>query len=138
MYIEAMTDSCGSVCHRDLINPLGFAFEHFDGLGQYRDTEESLGDTLNIDSSGSFAFSDGTVAFADNAGLMQAMAGSSDAHLCYSKKLASFGLQRDIVVSDLPWLLQLASLSRDHQGSIQELMLELIKSDAFRTRGGAP
>ena len=136
-FLEAYTNSCGGACHSEIINPLGFAFEHFDGMGQYRDTEQSGVDTLPIDSRGSYAFSDGTVAFADNTGLMQAMAKSIDTHLCYSKKLASFGLQRDIVMSDLPWLTQLASVSRDQQASTQELMLALVKSDAFRTHGGA-
>jgi hypothetical protein len=135
--LEAATAGCGSTCHTEIIDPLGFAFEHFDGMGQYRDTEESLGDTLPIDSSGSYSFTEGKVAFADHVELMQAMANSMDAHLCYSKKLASFGLQRDIVPSDLPWLTQLASMSRD-EGSTEQLILELIRSDAFRTRRGAP
>jgi hypothetical protein len=66
------------------------------------------------------------------------MASRPDAHLCYAKKLASFGLQRDIVAADLPWLNELAKLSQD-SGSTQEIMLHLIKDDAFRTRfGGAP
>ena len=44
-------------CHNEMINPLGFAFEHFDGMGQYRDTENG---GLAIDSSGSYTFGDGT------------------------------------------------------------------------------
>ena len=134
-WIDAQTKACGTVCHNEIINPLGFAFEHFDGLGQYRDAE---GSGLPIDSSGSYAFSDGEVDFADHAGLMAAMASSRDAHLCYAKKLSSFDLQRDIGVSDLPWLNELAYLSQT-SGSTQELVLQLIRDDAFRTRvGGAP
>jgi hypothetical protein len=136
--VEAITKGCDGACHGEIINPLGFAFEHFDGMGQYRDTELSMGESLPIDSSGSFTFIGGKVSFADNVELMEAMADSTNAHLCYSKKLASFGLQRDIVMSDLPWLTQLASASRDDETSTQQLMLELIKSDAFRTHGGAP
>ena len=138
MRIDAMTQKCGNVCHNQIINPLGFAFEHFDGMGQYRDTESWQTDLLPIDSSGSYTFMDGQVHFADNVELMAAMASHPNAHLCYAKKLASFGLQRDIIPSDLPWLSELASLSQDN-GSMQELMLHLIKDDAFRTHvGGAP
>jgi hypothetical protein len=114
------------------MNPLGFAFEHFDGMGQYRDVEAG---GLAVDSSGSYTFSEGKVDFEDHAELMQAMANSTDAHVCYTKKLASFGLQRDIVAKDWPWLEKLASVSHD-AGSIQELVLALVQSDAFRVHGG--
>jgi hypothetical protein len=69
---------------------------------------------------------------------MQAIADSEQAHLCYAKKLASFALQRDIVMADLPWLTKLSSVSRADKGSVKQIMLELAKSDAFRTHlGGA-
>ena len=51
--------------------------------------------------------------------------------------LASFGLQRDIVAKDRPWLSQLASLSHD-AGSTEQLVLALIQTDAFRVHGGEP
>lgn len=133
-YIESITAACGAACHNEIMNPLGFAFEHFDGMGQYREVE---GSGLPIDSSGQYTFSQGTVKFADHVELMQAMADSDEAHLCYSKKLASFGLQRDIVARDRPWLSKLANLSHD-AGSTEQLVLALIQSDAFRVHGGAP
>jgi hypothetical protein len=131
-YIDSLTVSCGVTCHNDLINPLGYAFEHFDGMGQFRDAEPG---GLPIDSSGSFAFMDGEVDFADNVELMAAMADSQQTHLCYAKKLASYALQRDIVHLDLPLLADLARVS--DAGSTQQVMVELVKSDAFRMRGGA-
>jgi len=132
-YIDSLTAGCGSSCHNEIMNPLGYAFEHFDGMGQFRDTEPG---GLAIDSSGSFTFIDGQVDFADNVELMAAMASSQQTHLCYAKKLASFALQRDIVDSDLPLLTELAKVS--DKGSTQRVMVELVKSDAFRTHGGAP
>jgi hypothetical protein len=133
--ISALTDTCGGVCHKRLINPVGFAFEHFDGMGQYRDTEN---DELPIDSSGAYEFSEGTETFDDASGLMQAMASGNQAHLCYAKKLASFTLQRDMVESDLPLISALAKVSRG-DGSIKQVLTELVKNDAFRTHEeGAP
>lgn len=133
--INTLTSGCGGACHNAMINPIGFAFEHFDGMGQYRDVENG---GLPIDSSGSYTFNEGEKSFQDNAGLMQAMAESEQAHLCYAKKLASFALQRDIVVADLPWLTQLSRAGRSEGASLKGLMLELVKTDAFRSRGGAP
>jgi hypothetical protein len=132
-YLDSLTVGCGSSCHNELMNPLGYAFEHFDGMGQFRDLEPG---GLPIDSSGSFTFTDGKVDFADNVELMAAMADSQQTHLCYAKKLASFALQRDIIEADLPLLTSLARVS--NQGSTQEIMVEVVKSDAFRTHGGAP
>jgi hypothetical protein len=127
--ITALTEGCGGSCHGQLINPIGFAFEHFDGMGQYRDTEN---DDLAIDSSGSYEFIDGARPFAGAGELMQAMADSQQAHLCYAKKLAGFSLQRDIADSDAALLDTLASVSRSKDGSVKQVLTELVKNDAFR------
>ncbi|HTN88594.1 MAG TPA: DUF1592 domain-containing protein [Sorangium sp.] len=133
--ITQLTGACGATCHNQLINPVGFAFEHFDGMGQYRD-EENGG--LPIDSSGVYVFSEGAKSFADAGELMHHMAEGEQAHLCYAKKLASFALQRDVIPSDLPLVDTLAKVSRGASGSVKEMMLEIVKNDAFRTRVGGP
>jgi hypothetical protein len=132
--ITTLTGPCGGACHSKMINPIGFAFEHYDGMGQYRDTENG---GLTIDSSGSFDFSDGTKTYDGAAGLMQAMADSEQAHLCYAKKLASFGMQRDVVISDLELIKALAAVSRAPNGSLKQVMTALVENDAFRTHIGA-
>ncbi|XXX72943.1 DUF1592 domain-containing protein [Sorangium sp. So ce134] len=133
--ITQLTSACGGKCHNERINPVGFAFEHFDGMGQYRH-EENGG--LPIDSSGVYAFTEGARSFADAGELMRHMAEGEQAHLCYAKKLASFALQRDIVPSDLPLVETLAEVSRGASGSVKEMMIELVKNEAFRTRVGGP
>jgi len=132
--VDKTTAGCGQACHNEMINPIGFAFQKFDGLGQYRETESFMGDNLTIDSSGSFAFIDGRKNYQDAAELMHLMADGSQAHLCYAKKLASFGLQRDIVADDMPLLTALSSTSRS--GSVKQMVLDLVRNDAFRVRQG--
>lgn len=133
--IDTLTGSCGSVCHNNMINPLGFAFEHFDGLGQWQDTENG---GLQIDSTGSYTFADGTTkTWSDAAGMMQVLASSSQAHTCFAKKLAGFALQRNISMSDMPLLTSLTSASMGSgTNSEKQLILQLVRSDAFRTHGG--
>jgi Protein of unknown function (DUF1588)/Protein of unknown function (DUF1585)/Protein of unknown function (DUF1592) len=134
--VDMTTSGCGSLCHNAMINPLGFAFEHYDGMGQYRVTEKDItGAELPIDSSGTYAFTDGAKTYTDAAALMQALAGGQQAHACYGKKLASFGLQRDIVDADMPLVTDLATTSVS-SGSVKQVMLELVKRDEFRTRSG--
>ncbi len=134
--VDAHTSGCGTSCHNNMINPLGFAFENFDGMGQYRETEKNGNDMLPIDSSGSFDFVDGTKTYKNAAGLMQVLASDPQTHLCYAKKLASFGLQRDVVEADLPLLAELSQVSTSSSGSVKRVMTDLVKQDAFRTRAG--
>ncbi len=129
--IDTLTSGCGQQCHNDMINPLGFSFEHFDGMGQYQDTENG---GLPIDSSGSYAFTGGTKTFSNSGDLMKTMAADQQPHLCYAKKLASFALQRDVIESDMPLLQSLAQTSLGSNGSIKNLIVQLVRSDAFRTR----
>ena len=128
--ISTLTAGCGGACHNQQINPVGFAFEHFDGIGRYQETENG---NLPIDSSGSFEFVEGKKDFADVADLMRDLAAGTQAHQCYSKKLASFAMQRDIVAQDKPLLESLAKASIDN-GSTKRVILELVRSDAFRVR----
>ncbi|MDD9937934.1 MAG: DUF1592 domain-containing protein [Myxococcales bacterium] len=135
--VDEHTSGCGGACHNDMINPLGFAFEHFDGMGQYREMEQNGAELLPIDSSGSFEFIDGEKSWQDATELMQVLAADPQTHLCFSKKLASFGLQRDVVADDMAMLSELSSTSRT--GSLKQLVLALVQQDAFRIRaGGAP
>jgi len=132
--IDTLTATCGMSCHNDMINPLGFAFEHFDGMGQWRDTENG---GLAIDSSGKYTFADATTkTWTDAAGLMQVLAATPQTHTCYSKKLASYALQRDVVASDMPMLTSLTSASMAAGGSVKQLIIQLVRNDAFRTHGG--
>src|SRR5207244_2193957 len=58
--IESVTAGC-SDCHAAAINPLGFAFEGFDGLGQVRDHDNGVA----VDTMATYAFAAGARAFAD-------------------------------------------------------------------------
>jgi hypothetical protein len=128
--ISTLTAGCGGPCHNQQINPIGFAFEHFDGIGRYQDTENGK---LPIDSSGSFEFVEGKKSFENAGDLMREMAAGTQAHACYSKKLASFAMQRDIVAQDRALLDSMAKVSNE-KGSVKGVILELVRSDAFRTR----
>jgi hypothetical protein len=135
--IDTLTGTCGMTCHNEQINPLGFAFEHFDGMGKWRDTENG---GLTIDSSGRYNFADGvTRTWTGAAELMQVLASTPQTHTCYAKKLSSFALQRDVVANDMPMLGALTSTSMAPTGSVKQMIIELVRNNAFRTRvGGTP
>ncbi len=131
---EALTNACGKPCHTVYINPLGFAFENYDGIGRTRSTDNGQ----PVDTSGSYPFADGTQSFSGAADLMQELANGSQAHQCWSKRLASYALERDIVDAERPMVDALGAVSQASGGSLKQVMLALVKSDAFRTHvGGA-
>jgi hypothetical protein len=133
--ITTLTSACGGECHNYYINPIGFAFENFDGMGQFRETENGK----PVDTASAYPFAEGVLNFADAAELMQIMANGKQAHACYSKHLASYALQRDIVEADLPLLDTMAAVSMANAGSVKQVMIELAKSPTFTTRlGGTP
>jgi hypothetical protein len=130
-YTEATAD-CGD-CHNVYINPLGFAFEGFDGIGQ----ERTMDNGKPTDASGSYPFTEGTKDFADAVELMNILAESDQAHTCFAKKVTGYSLQRDIVEPDRPLLEALAGLSQ--MESIKETFIALVKDRAFRLRAeGTP
>jgi hypothetical protein len=134
--VDNHTRECGLACHNALINPLGFAFEHFDGMGRYREMEEYTSETLPIDSSGSLELAGGIKSWQNADEFMEVLAAEPQTHMCYAKKLAEYGLQRDVVVTDAPVLTAITAGSVGSAASIKQLMLTLVRQDAFRTRVG--
>jgi hypothetical protein len=120
--------TCGEACHGNYINPLGYAFENFDGLGRLRTQDADR----PVDTVSSYPFADGLKTFDGPAELMNIIADSAEAHACYAKNLMSFALQRDIVTADKPMVESLAQVSKT--GSLKSMILELVKSPAFRLR----
>src|SRR5690606_22809671 len=130
--IEAFTGAgtCGAGCHGYYINPLGFAFENFDGLGRLRTSDANQ----PVDTKASYPFADGYKEFNGAAELMDLVVNSEEAHRCYAKNLMSYALQRDIVVDDSAMVDELATISKSANGSLKAMVLGLVKSTAFRTR----
>ena len=130
--MEAFTGdgTCGATCHGYYINPLGYAFENFDGLGRLRTMDANQ----PVDTKASYPFATGMKEFDGATELMDIIVNSDEAHRCYAKNLMSYALQRDIVVDDQTMLDQLAQVSKAADGSLKAMVLGLVKSDAFRMR----
>jgi hypothetical protein len=130
-----LTEGCAKTCHGQIINPIGFAFEGFDGLGRFRDMDNGH----PVDTTGTYPFAEGDKSFSGPAELMQQIAEGSQAHECYAKKLASYALERDVVDAERPLVVSLGAASRASGGSVKDVILALVKNDAFRTHvGGSP
>jgi hypothetical protein len=122
--------TCGESCHGDYINPLGFAFESFDAMGQVRTMDNGKA----IDTSGTYAFADGAQSFAGAPSLLALLAAHPQAHQTYGANLAEFVLARDVSEKDRAFINSLGETSRN-AGSIKQLAVSIVKSPAFTTRG---
>jgi hypothetical protein len=119
-------------CHTSFINPLGFAFETLDGLGQYRTTENGH----PIDATGKYLIDGNEVSFNGPVELMKAVAGSQQAHDCYAQHLAEFLYGRDLDVNNPAdrALVTQAGAQAKSTPSARSLVVSLVTSDAFLER----
>lgn len=137
--IDAFTGrgTCGEGCHSIFINPVGFAYEHFDALGRWRDTERSL----PVDATGEFMFDEKLERFAGASEFGAKMAESNAAHACYFQHWLEYLYGRRMAESERPLVERLARQSRESDAAVLTLLEELVASDAFRARpaeGGTP
>ena len=125
--------TCGQGCHSGYINPLGFAFENFDGLGRLRDLD--AGQPVDTRAAYPLEIGNGfSVVFDGAPELMSLMIESREVHACLGKNVAEYALQRDIVSSDQPLIDELADLSQAEGASLREMFLALIQTPAFHSR----
>jgi hypothetical protein len=122
--------TCGASCHGQYINPLGFAFENFDAMGQPR----TMDNGKPVDTTGEYLFADGGKSFTDAPSLLALMATAPQTHQSYSAHLAEFVLARDIAEKDRTFVNTLGQTSMG-AASIKQIALAIIKSPAFTTRG---
>ena len=123
------TDSLCAGCHGTLINPLGWAFERYDGMGKYRQDENGL----PIDSTGAYDFAEGRKSFDGAVELMKIIAEGKQAHDCYSKQIFEYVYGRSATEVDAPLVTELGRRSK-LKVPIKNLMLDLVATEAFFTR----
>lgn len=119
--------TCGENCHGVLINPAGFAFEHYDAVGHFQTDEH--GKTVN--SADSYPLDGAQVSYDDAIGFDKLIAESDQAHDCYAQHWLEYGYGRATQEADAATITDLAKQSRK---GAKALILALTQTKAFRTR----
>lgn len=130
-FAQHSEDAACSGCHR-LVDPIGFAFEHYDGVGRYRRSQDGLA----IDVSGEIVETiDTNQSFAGVGELAQILAESPDVHECLSEQWLRYGFglapetdELACTAKDATEALQAADLD------LRALLVELVKSRHFEVR----
>jgi len=125
--------SCAG-CH-ELIDPLGFGFEHYDAVGMYRDTENGK----PVDASGSIVQTEDLDGPFDGAvELAHKLAASSEVRRCFATQWYRYAFGRGETPSDGCTIDDLHARWGDRDFNLRELLIALTQTDAFFYRRPFP
>jgi mono/diheme cytochrome c family protein len=116
-------------CH-GVMDPLGFALENFDTVGQYR-TRDPLNHTV-LDTSGTLP--DGTQLKGPD-DLRRALAARPDQFVqTLTERLMTYALGRGVDYHDMPTVRHIVRSAAQDQYRFSSIVLQVVSSDAFRKR----
>jgi hypothetical protein len=129
-FAEHSSNASCAGCHK-LMDPIGFGLENYDALGRFRATDEGLA----VDSSGEILGSaDANGAFKGALELADKLADSAHVQDCVATQYFRFALARNETNADECSLFHAFKGFKSAGGSLSELIMEVVKSDAFRYR----
>jgi hypothetical protein len=119
--------SCAG-CHTR-IDGIGFAFDHYDAVGQWRDQENGL----PVDASAALYGTDVDGTFDGAVALGTRLAGSAQVARCISYHWLRYGLGLDTTQINVPAAQSIAGTFMAQGGSFTELLVAVATSDYFRS-----
>ena len=124
-------NACTGACHAAM-DPIGYGFEHYDGIGAFRTTDQNL----PVDSSGTITLDGKNQTFADAPALAKLLAESPQAQACFAKQMTRYALNRWDSAADAASILSAAAT---FQGSrnMRDLISGVATSRTFRYRAPA-
>jgi Protein of unknown function (DUF1592)/Protein of unknown function (DUF1588)/Protein of unknown function (DUF1595)/Protein of unknown function (DUF1585) len=132
MAAHRSSPSCAA-CHT-LMDGLGFAFEHFDGAGNYQANDRGN----PIDASGSVIIGGlPTLSFQDASDLAKALASLPAAHECFVRQWLRYAIDRFEQDADAPAVAHLASSYEGSQLDTRNLIVEITRTLPFTHRAPA-
>jgi hypothetical protein len=117
-------------CHA-LMDPIGFGFEHYDGIGRYREKDHGL----DVDASGEIEQTvDADGAFDGVPELAQRLAQSDEVRRCVATQWFRYGYGHAEGDEDRCAMAELQTMFAASGYRIKELLVALTQTDAFRYR----
>ena len=128
-YAAHVSEVVCAACHVR-IDPLGLAFEHYDAAGLYRDVENGVA----IDATGRLMTERGTFDVDGALELADRLANSDEARRCFVQNWLAFSLGRAVTPADDCHLSALEREFVDADTNLQELLVAVLRNDAFLYR----
>ena len=128
-FTKASNRPCAASCH-NVLNPVGFAFEHFDAVGAYRATDSGKA----VDASGSVALASGDQRFDDAVGLGRILGRAPEARDCVARQWLRYLLRREEVRGETRSLASAGDAFGAAGYDLRELVIALTATRAFTHR----
>jgi hypothetical protein len=123
------TNAVCASCHQ-IMDPLGFALENFDGLGRWRDVNGAEGTA--IDASGTLP--DGTP-FEGPGGLRDVLMSKQEIFLeTFTERLLTYGLGRGVEYYDMPAIRKITNDAAEHDYRWSSIISGIVHSMPFQMR----
>jgi hypothetical protein len=128
-FAEHGENECARGCH-GLMDPIGFAFEHYDGIGRYR----TLDNGEPVDSSGTLTLDGNDVSFDDAVDLSRILSTSDTVRSCFAKQWFRFAVGRMETAGDTQSLSAIQAAFAAHDFDMRDLAPAIAVSRSFRFR----
>jgi Protein of unknown function (DUF1592)/Protein of unknown function (DUF1588)/Protein of unknown function (DUF1595)/Protein of unknown function (DUF1585)/Protein of unknown function (DUF1587) len=130
---HASEDLC-KTCHK-FIDPVGFGFERYDGVGAFRTLEAGMpidesGEVVGLEDLGA----PGAVPFNGPADLARILAGSPNAQACFARQMFRYARGGEDGGRDSCAIRKLQTSFVDSGFDIKRLLLEVVRQKSFLTR----
>jgi hypothetical protein len=122
--------TCGAGCHSTMINPAGFAYEHYDALGRWRDLDNGL----PVNAADSYTFEGRPRAFDGAANFGAVMTEEPMAHRCYAQHWVEFLHGRGLGEADRAMINRVGKQSWKEKTPVTQVLRLLVESESFKTR----
>jgi hypothetical protein len=125
--------ACAVECHQKIVDPIGYAFEHYDAIGAWRTTDHGQ----PVDSHAIIILPSERIEFDDAIALSGILARRDDVRACVSVQWLRYFLGREELPAEQPSAEALARFYR-RGDDLRELMVALVRLRTFTHRTPSP
>lgn len=122
--------TCGEICHANLLNPLGYAFENYDAIGKFR----TMSQGKPVVASDIYRLDGQLKSFTNGVELSRHLADAKETHSCYVQNMMSYLHGRELTPEEQTMVDYYGRLSRAGMVSVNDLVLAVVTGDAFLNR----
>ncbi|HSS38940.1 MAG TPA: DUF1592 domain-containing protein [Polyangia bacterium] len=130
-FLQHDQNSCTGTCH-NAMDPIGYGFENYDGIGQFRTTDQNL----PVDPSGQIPLNGAMQTFPNAVALTDMLASSPDVQSCFARQWTRYALNRWDTSADRASV-QGAAQAFQASGNMRDLIAAVATSRTFRYRAPA-
>jgi len=121
--------TCGQICHGNLFNPLGYAFENYDAIGKYRTMDQGK----PVNAADSYRLDGKLESFNNGVELSRLLANAKETHACYVQNMMSYLHGRAVNANEAATVDYFARRSRAGM-ALRDLELAVVTSEVFLNR----